>query len=352
MRRAQSTSRNHFSTNAVFRNWADFGFAVCALALVACGDDSTPMTDGGVDATTSDAGVDAPMIDAALDAPATEDSGPESDAGPRPDSGGGGMPGHMSYVPDGLAPETATRLVILGDSISAGSGAGGASRVYHALLADNDDSAWPDDSENDLVALTGGMVDIVDYSRGGATTRNLRGQTDGALEEIGLPAEGHTIVVVTIGGNDLQSAILGGNPTGTLLDQAGDALRTMASRFLDPDDFPDGTSLYVAAVYDPSDGEAQIDGCFFNLMLPELVDALDVWRERYVSIGTEMGFSVVDALGHFHGHGHNYDNPENPFFDADDNTFWFSDCIHPNTRGHHELRRLFFEAMNPAYTIE
>lgn len=322
--------------------------AVCAFALVACGDDSSPMTDGGVDATSMDASFDAPATDAPADDSGLDDAG--DDAGR--DSGMPGDSDHMSYFAPGQTPELATRLVILGDSISAGAGAGGASRVYHALLADNDDSTWPDDSDNDLVALTGGDVDIVDYSRGGATTRNLRGQTDGALEEIGLPASGHTIVVLTIGGNDLQSALIGGNPTGPLLDDAIDAIRAMAARFLDPDDFPDGTSLYLATVYDPSDGEAHVDGCFLGLTLPEFVSALDVWRERYIEAGMELGFSVVDALGHYHGHGHNYENMDNPYYDAEDNTGWFSDCIHPNTRGHHELRRLFYEAMDPAYVVE
>ena len=317
---------------------------VCAFALVACGDDSSPMTDGGVDAASSDASFDAP----AVDAPAIDSGG--SDAGR--DSGMPGDSDHMSYFAPGLTPELATRLVILGDSISAGAGAGRSSLVYHALLADNDESQWPDEADDDLMSLTGGPVEVLDHSRGGATTRNLRGQTDAALDEIGLPASGHTVVVLTIGGNDLQSALIGGDPTGRILDDAIEAIRMMALRFLDPDDFPDGTSLYLATVYDPSDGEAHVDGCFLDLTLPEFVEALDVWRERYLALGEEVGFSVVDPLGHFHGHAHNYDNPDNPYYDAEDNTLWFSDCIHPNTRGHHELRRLFYEAMDPAYVVE
>ena len=37
--------------------------------------------------------------------------------------------------------------------------------------------------------------------------------------------------------------------------------------------------------------------------------------------------------------------------DRDDATGWFSDCIHPNDRGHHELRRLFFEAIDGTYRV-
>jgi hypothetical protein len=53
----------------------------------------------------------------------------------------------------------------------------------------------------------------------------------------------------------------------------------------------------------------------------------------------------VDALGHFHGHGNNHDDPENPYYDEEDPSGWFDDCVHPNDRGHHEIRRLFFEAV-------
>ncbi|MEM9075060.1 MAG: SGNH/GDSL hydrolase family protein [Myxococcota bacterium] len=328
-----------------------WGKACLALAVfaTACGDDDGTTGDaGGRDSAVADAGgTDGALPDSGPGNPdaGVPDTGPRVDAGPR-------TPGHMSFVPPGLMPETATRMIVLGDSISAGAGAGRGSLVYHSLLVDNDDSMWPDDTESDLAALTGGTVEVIDAAVGGARTGNLAGQVDRALGDIDLPAVGHTVVVVTIGGNDLQSALVGGNPTGPLLDRAIAAIRAMAERLLDPTDFPDGTSLYLAAVYDPSDGEAQIDGCFFNLELPELVAALDVWRDRYIELGEELGFSVIDALGHFHGHGHNHMNTENPFYDSADPSFWFADCIHPNARGHHELRRLFYEAMNPAFVVE
>jgi hypothetical protein len=40
---------------------------------------------------------------------------------------------------------------------------------------------------------------------------------------------------------------------------------------------------------------------------------------------------------------------DNPYYYADDPTKWFSDCIHPDNRGHSELRRLFFEAIDRRY---
>jgi hypothetical protein len=138
---------------------------------------------------------------------------------------------------------------------------------------------------------------VVDVSAGGATTRNLVQQTNAVGRALTFPVTGHTVVVLTIGGNDLQASIISGDPTGESLDAAMLAIRRMVTFFQDPANFADGTSIYLADVYDPSDGEAYIDGCFLGLMLPELVDALFVWRDRYIELGTEMGFAVIDMLG-------------------------------------------------------
>jgi len=70
------------------------------------------------------------------------------------------------------------------------------------------------------------------------------------------------------------------------------------------------------------------------------VTALDVWRDRYIGLGREMGFAVIDSLGYFHGHGHNYQHMTNPYYDRADPTGWFSDCIHPNDRGHEIIAKL------------
>jgi lysophospholipase L1-like esterase len=293
---------------------------------------------------------DASVTDSGATADAPVDGGPVvTDSGPGTDSGVDRT--HVRFVPSGLLPETATRLIVLGDSISAGVGASSSARVYGALLAENDDGAYPSESATDLESLTGGAVEVLDYSAGGATTRDLVRQTNAVERNLTFPASGHTVVVLTIGGNDLQGSIFGGDPTGEPLDAAILAIRRMVTFFQDPTHFADGVSVYLADVYDPSDGVAHIDGCFLGLTLPELVDALFVWRDRYIELGTEMGFAVIDMLGHFHGHAYYYDDPTNPYYDAADPSFWFADCIHPNDRGHHEIRRLFYEAMDPSYVV-
>lgn len=310
--------------------------------LGAAASDSAVTVDAGADDAPS-AALDAPAQDVppvAVDVPAAVDSGP-----PRR--------GHANVIPTSLRPTDAARLIVMGDSISAGVGASRRTGTsYGALLGNNDDTRWPDAMSLDLAARFGHDVPVVNVAVGGATTGSMRADQPPALRtRLSLPVRGHSVVVITIGGNDLQLAIISGNPEGGTLNSAINNIRQAVQFLQDPANFPDGTSIYIAAVYDPSDGEGYIEGCFFNLRLPQFITGLNTWRSRYVALGQEMGFGVIDALGHFHGHGHNYQHADNPYYDAADRTGWFSDCIHPNDRGHHELRRLFFEAIDGTYRV-
>jgi lysophospholipase L1-like esterase len=156
---------------------------------------------------------------------------------------------------------------------------------------------------------------------------------------------GHTIVVMTIGGNDFASSVLGGDPAGAPLDAAMANLREIVAYLQNPANFPDGTSIFITTVYDPTDGQDQASACFLGFQVPGVAAALDVWRQRYLELGAELGFAVVDSIGHFRGHGWHATETANPYYHSADPTLWFSDCVHPNDRGHHELRQLFFEAI-------
>jgi lysophospholipase L1-like esterase len=258
-------------------------------------------------------------------------------------------------------PTDPTRLIVMGDSISTGTGASMPPLSYYALLSANANATWPTAMSTDLATHYGHAVPVLDVAVGGATTSTMRSNQIPSLRtRLPPPVMGHSIVVITIGGNDLQAVIAsGGDPAGAPLDTAVQNIRTVITYLRDPANFPDGTSIYLAAVYDPSDGEGQISmsqdhsamTCFFGLSLPAFIPALDAWRARYIGLGQELHFSVIDALGYFHGHGHNYMHTDNPYYHADDPTYWFYDCIHPNDRGHHELRRIFYEAIDPTYMV-
>ena len=243
----------------------------------------------------------------------------------------------------------------MGDSISAGVGANSrAVDSYFALLYRNADATWPEESETDLASRFGDDITLVNVAQGGATAPAMRRLQVARLEnQLDFPVQGHSIAVITIGGNDLQGAIVTRQFTGSVMTNALASIRETVEFLQDAERFPDGVSIYLAAVYDPSDGVGFIQGCFFNLEIPDAVAALDVWRDEYIALGEELGFAVVDVLGAFHGHGLYATDPNNEFYDTDDPTQWFDgDCIHPNPRGHNELRRLFFESIDGEYVAD
>ncbi len=259
---------------------------------------------------------------------------------------------HQSYVPASFTPPDVSRLIVMGDSISTGTGASKTSLSYYALLDQNDDSTWPAEAATDLKSYYGHDVTVVDVAQDGATTSTLIQQEVPNLEQE-LPApKGRSMVVITIGGNDLLGAMApgGGDPTGAVLTNAIQNITATVQALQDTTKFPDGTSIYLMDVYDPSDGVGSAQGCFYNLSFPQFVTALDTWKQKYVQLGQQMRFAVIDALGAFHGHGFHYDDPSNQYYQAKDPTLWFApDCIHPDDRGHDEIRRLFYEAVDCSY---
>lgn len=147
------------------------------LSIHGCGDDASSPADAAV---TADAGNP-------LDGGAPLDAGSAIDAGPGTDAGEIRR-GHMSYVPPGLAPTDAARLIVMGDSISAGAGASERSTTYFSLLNENDDAAWPAAMAEDLESKFGVAPEFLSVADGGDTTAELRNAQIGFVRDrLGVP---------------------------------------------------------------------------------------------------------------------------------------------------------------------
>ena len=282
---------------------------------------------------------------AALEACA--DSSDGGDTGVVGDSGGEdlGDPGISNYVPPSYPPVDPLTVVFLGDSITAGVGAGDG-RSYSELLEENDDATYPDYAEIDLQSQFPTATTFVNVAQGGAQTNDLPDQIAAIESQLSFPVAGPVMIGLTIGGNDLVNVIF--NPS--TRQQTVDAINANIGSFIswteDASKFPDGAYVYLANVYDPSDGVGEAEECFFGFDTSEAVIALQDANAANRVMAEQRGFAMVDMHGHFLGHGLNYDMTDNAEYDAADPTLWFeSDCIHPNERGHHELRRVFFGAM-------
>jgi lysophospholipase L1-like esterase len=220
--------------------------------------------------------------------------------------------------------------VILGDSIS---DRGGSGPFFYDLLGE--------DLKSKL-----GDVKVVKNSKSGAVSSQLPAQVTGLPTE--LP--GPVAVSVTIGGNDMQAAaldILNGKDEkartayGANLVTAYDELTTEGR-------FGAGVkvTIFHATIYDPTDGEGNFGeaGCPAPLsLIPKQPTRgfWDNWNKQGADSIAKYGSAVVsvDLRGKFDGHG---------VGKFKDGTSWFApDCIHPNTTGHEELRKLFLGSIAP-----
>ena len=278
------------------------------------------------------------------------DGGDGGNGGQTGTTGSGGVdyevdPDVQTYVPDSFPPVNPVRIVFMGDSITAGAGASG-SEPYTSLLMENDPGDWPDHMEEDLKTVYPSVTEVINLGTGGATTTSMKNNQMPELQEIlSPPVAGETIVVFTIGGNDLQTALTPFSDPESIATRALNNIEEMVQTLTSDSVFPDGVFVYMTNVYEPSDGTGK-SSCFFGVDYSSKLHYLDVYNGALIKMGIQYGFSAVDLRGHFLGHGMNNDDSSLDIHHPDDPSRWFAgDCIHPNARGHHELRRLLVAAI-------
>jgi lysophospholipase L1-like esterase len=252
-----------------------------------------------------------------------------------------------SWIPDDYVTTGIARVVFLGDSITNGNGASNRQLSYPKLLKDNDDETWPAGAEFDFPALFDEAPEVIDEALAGATTASLVAkQLPHVTEDLGDTVSGKTAVVVTIAGNDVQGIMFNTSKTEETTENILENLGEFYDYFQDPVRFPDGSQIYLANVYEPSDGVGQADECFYGLNLENVLPTLDYVNNATLEHAQDRNVAWIDMRGHFLGHGFHAGDEDNAYHQADDPSLWFADdCIHPNDRGHHEIRRLMWYAI-------
>jgi lysophospholipase L1-like esterase len=233
-----------------------------------------------------------------------------------PDDATGGSSGELP--PMGLV--EVGSLVVLGDSI--GDGGGGQPYYYELLRADLD-------------AFYGG-IEYVNNAESGSETGALVGQVNDLPDT--LP--GPVAVVITSGGNDMKDNILAivAGADGPARAQMQANIDAAHQALLAPNRFGPGVEVHIfeGNMYDASDGVGDygMNDCAFGGGFPTIPTDpyFESWNGAVAQIVEGNGQIVADMHAHFYGHG--YHNPPN----------WYaSDCTHPSTLGHDQLRRQFFE---------
>lgn len=240
----------------------------------------------------------------------------------------------------------------VGDSLAAGLSAP-ANESYCELLRKNDDAAYPNYAGQDLESFHPGAAFVWEATPGDTSTDIANTVASVLPSWPDTTPGGDALVVVSMGGNDVL------NDLSALANRArtraiADRIRRNWQRLIDLlkakyEDPAQGRRLVVVGLnlYDPTDGHGSFPAavtqgqtvCAWWNQLPttDRREAVDNFNSINVAIRDVLQRNqafLADAHSFFLGH--------SPW--TRDN--WFApDCVHANTRGHHQLRRLVWQVL-------
>lgn len=239
------------------------------------------------------------------------------------------------------------RLVYLGDSVTFGTPPTPVQDHYRSKLTER------------VLERFGPDVIVDNCARNGARTDDFLLGTEAQLPQCFVegPNAGKTLVVWTMGGNDIsnwasnalasEDALLGADAAATLLDDAVAWLK-------EPGRFPDGVFIIFANPYEFTDATGDLRSCPASTFL--LGDTMN-WiegeaavlrfQERHMEVAVSHGVDMIFTLERFCGHGYRRDDPEGRCYQGPDAELWFdATCIHPNSAGHAELTDMFMAVID------
>lgn len=296
-----------------------------------------------------------PPLAAPEDAGSADGSFAPPDAGSRPD--GGQPPGADGGQDAGRPDPAAVHLVGYGDSVTAGYCASNG-RSYFQLLVRNLDAVYPAQAGKDLERhFTTVTADNLAVS--GATSCDLaarRAELVNHLRRTPVTAA-QTVVVITLGGNDLIHDYGCLNPHEcaaycSTLAQATPWAQAFRQRMIDlirvfQAELPGKVHVFLANIYDPTDGVGDIERA--SILLPPWPEGLQIvalYNQTLAEVAADTGAHLVDMRRAMLGHGIHYTDTSNPYYDPADPTYWYcSNLEDPNDRGYHAIRRAFWDSI-------
>lgn len=244
-------------------------------------------------------------------------------------------------------------LLGLGDSVTQGLGATTGGRSYFQRIAKNPDDEFPDMKG---ICLSGVLpkLETVNLAISGTTSIECVDYQLKKLETYDDQTFG--IVVITTGGNDVihnygRTPAREGAMYNARFDEVSEWVRNFDQRLeviarRVRASFPGGCHIFIANIYDPTDG----DGDIVNAGLPVWPDGLKVLA-AYNEVLSQFAkrhsdVTLVDMRGEFLGHGIHCTHFWHHAYRSNDPYYWYWDNLEdPNDRGYDALRRLFLFEM-------
>lgn len=252
------------------------------------------------------------------------------------------------------------RVVFLGDSVTVGTPPTQAKDFYRARLADvfvdrfaltPPGPLWEQVNLLDGVALIQESGDFASCSKWGARTDDFEGQIADCLTEDTW--DKRTLVVITMGGNDMAAIVQDGAEGKPVEECQADAeaavqlMRDAVEWIADDDKFPNGVFVVFANVYEFTDGTGDVSSCAAAGLDPwenpqDLIDLLTGVNESYLEIAVDTQTDMIFMLENFCGHGYRAGQVDGPCYRGPDQKNYFDlTCIHPTPKGHEVIADLF-----------
>lgn len=246
-------------------------------------------------------------------------------------------------------------LLGLGDSITAGFGASPGHGYFDRVIA-NPPGEFPDMEGISLQSVLPNMT-VLNLAVNGSTSIDLlRDQIPELTEQ---PPDTFGIVMMTTGGNDLIH-MYGRIPPreGAMYGATLAEARPWIANFRDRLDtvireidaaFPGGCLIFLANIYDPSDGVGRPEMAGLPPW-PDMLAVLGAYNDAIADCAaSHPTVHLVDIHATFLGHGVTCRQFWRPFYDRHDPHYWYFDNLEdPNDRGYDAIRRLFLSAVASA----
>lgn len=240
-------------------------------------------------------------------------------------------------------------LVGIGDSVTAGLGSS-PGKSYFKRLEQNPRDEFADMQGRSLSRVLPNLQTL-NIAISGSTSLNHLDHI-----EHKLPAQDHDVfglIAMTTGGNDLihwygRSPPREGAMYGATLTQAQPWIANYEQR-LDTmfneieERFPGGCAIFVADIYDPSDGAGDPESTWALPAWPDCVGVHSAYNAALARVAARhSAVHVVPVHQEFLGHGIHCRKFWRAHFDRRDPHYWYYENIEdPNDRGYDALRRLF-----------
>ena len=236
------------------------------------------------------------------------------------------------------------KVVFLGDSVTTGTPPTLPGEIYRDRVYEG------------IKKRFGNGVSVADCSAWGADTEDFLENKKQLTKCFPATEPKRTLVVMTMGGNDIASWAKNKLSTADAMvaaDAAADRLRAAVDWLQTPGRFPNGVFVVFANVYEYTDTSGDLASCpaasvaGMSGSWPAGAPAIVHFQERFMEVATATKTDMIFLLEHFCGHGYKRNDASLQCYRGPGSELWFDlTCIHPTPKGHEQIANLFLQVVD------